>query len=922
MNMKKLLPLVLLFIVKGLLSQNGFTTYSATIPTGGINPGGENALLIDNAGNKWIGYSNGTASSAAILAYYNNLSAVWTFYNKTNTPALPNGSVKVFCTDNANNIWIGTTGGLVKFDGTSFTLYTTTNGLPTNIINSLESINNMLYIGTPLGLSRYDGTTFTNYNPGNTLFPFNNISAIKIENANTIWAGSANNLVKFYINSTFTSTSYTTSTMTSTASTIGSIYIDGLGNKWLGTAVAPVKFDNTNFNYFTSMYPNFTGINSFNPSDICKGPNNGVLYVASYSGPSFTYPGCLVELMPGGVSNLYYPPSSMAIGKYIENDGTGKIFISTNGNATVGTSSPKMYSFNKNLYNPFGQGPGGGVNSNNYKYLDINRVTAGIMNRGDMWWDIGGNGGPSYEVPNGNPPGYGVHSGFAAALWIGGLDASGNLHTSAQTYRQTGSDFWPGPLDTISGTTDTAHVIQYDKIWKVSYLDINTFITQFNLGNVPTSYTPTPDILNWPAKGTGNNTRNMAPFVDVNANGIYDPLVGGDYPKIKGDETLYYIFSDNSVNHSETNGLPFGVEVHAMAYAYGCAASLAGRNELAYTTFYDYKIYNRSNNNYNNVYVTFWTDTDLGCYTDDYIGSDPNLNLGFIYNSTPVDKLSCSGANAYGPYPPAAGTTVLKGPLAPAGDGVDNNHDGVIDEAGEQCLLNVFDYYNNNIGSFPAQTTNPVSKWNYYNYQMGRWKDSTFFTCGGNAYGGTIPTKFVYPQNNYSGNPCAFPWNEYTAGNLAGDRRYLASSGPFNLAAKQMTEVEYAYVWSVDSSATSNQNLASLTKLQSDVAKVRSFYSTTSPNCLLSINIGIKEEKEFSSQLTLFPNPGIDIINIKAENVIKNVTVVDVSGRIVISNSKINQLTTEFNIQDLSNGIYFVTISGNGWKNTRKLIKN
>src|SRR3954470_843514 len=106
------------------------------------------------------------------------------------------------------------------------------------------------------------------------------------------------------------------------------------------------------------------------------------------------------------------------------------------------------------------------------KSLDINRVKAGIMNGGDMHWDIFGSGGANYEVPVGS----GTHSGFAAALWIGGLDASGQLHTACQTYRQTGNDFWPGPLDTTNATTTSSVVASYNKIWKVSYTDINNFI--------------------------------------------------------------------------------------------------------------------------------------------------------------------------------------------------------------------------------------------------------------------------------------------------------------------------------------------------------------------------------------------------------------------------------------------------------------
>jgi hypothetical protein len=55
-----------------------------------------------------------------------------------------------------------------------------------------------------------------------------------------------------------------------------------------------------------------------------------------------------------------------------------------------------------------------------------------------------------------------------------------------------------------------------------------------------------------------------------------------------------------------------GIEVQGMAYAYGCPAVVNGHNELTYTTFYDYKIINRSNSNYHDVFVSMFSDVDLG----------------------------------------------------------------------------------------------------------------------------------------------------------------------------------------------------------------------------------------------------------------------------------------------------------------------
>src|ERR1051325_1496861 len=74
--------------------------------------------------------------------------------------------------------------------------------------------------------------------------------------------------------------------------------------------------------------------------------------------------------------------------------------------------------------------------------LSVNNVRTTILTGGDMWWDLST---ARYEIPKGG----GAHSVFAGSLWIGGVDAGGQLKVAAMTYRQTGNDYWPGPLDTV-----------------------------------------------------------------------------------------------------------------------------------------------------------------------------------------------------------------------------------------------------------------------------------------------------------------------------------------------------------------------------------------------------------------------------------------------------------------------------------------
>lgn len=93
-----------------------------------------------------------------------------------------------------------------------------------------------------------------------------------------------------------------------------------------------------------------------------------------------------------------------------------------------------------------------------YDELDINNVRAVIQTGGDMWWDLGGV--PKYEIPAGT----GKTSLFAGSLWLGGEDASGQLKMAAQRFRQNGSDFWTGPLNTTTAEVDPTSCNKWDSI--------------------------------------------------------------------------------------------------------------------------------------------------------------------------------------------------------------------------------------------------------------------------------------------------------------------------------------------------------------------------------------------------------------------------------------------------------------------------
>ncbi len=288
------------------------------------------------------------------------------------------------------------------------------------------------------------------------------------------------------------------------------------------------------------------------------------------------------------------------------------------------------------------------------EYIDIGNIRAAHLLHGDMWWDPA-TGTPRCEYPKGS----GKHVGFVANLWMGGYDAGNSLHVAAQTYRQKGNDYWPGPIDTgVLKQVSYATSQTWAKIWKVSQTQIDSFKKQ----TIHTATNTPLSILEWPArnnayaKGAGGAAlivnQPMAPFVDANNDGVYNPL-SGDYPAIKGDQMLWWVINDaGAAVHtvSETNAL--GVDVKVSAYAYH-------RNTvLDNVIFYEYQIQNHAAGEYRQFLVGIAADMDIGDGMDDYPGFDSGRRMGFAYNGKSSDLI-------YGSAPPIAGIAIMELP----GDG-------------------------------------------------------------------------------------------------------------------------------------------------------------------------------------------------------------------------------------------------------------
>jgi hypothetical protein len=543
---------------------------------------------------------------------------------------------------------------------------------------------------------------------------------------------------------------------------------------------------------------------------------------------------------------------------------------------------------------------------NNFGYLDINQVKAGINSNGNLHYAPSGFN-PSYEVPKGS----GKHSDAFTNLWFGGMN-NNQLYLAAQLMPMPGMDFNSGPLSVVNCTANSN--AKFNKVWKLNKADINDFIANFANGNVQNgTYIPAPDLLSWPGNGdlTKNESSIIAPFVDVDYDNIYSPLLSGDYPLIKGDQALYFVYNDATTSPHASGGQTFGLEIHCMAYAYGTCSVVTSNPVLNYTTFYDYTIINRSYNTYSDFRIGLYSEADLGQYVDDYIGCDVKDNYGYIYNSDNDDETG-GGANGYGANPPAAAFALLRSPESMT-DGIDNDGDGAIDEAGEQIGMTNFSYFFTPFPGVPAAMQGPSVASEYYNYMHSLWKDGSPFTCNtANGYGGTHATPYLFPGVSYTNAACTGSWAETAS---PGDRRYIMSTKDASLMPGEVIRMEYAHVTSFPTSGSA------LTKLDQDVNAVKAFYQSGAANSCVATGI---EEQSGANAFALYPNPASSQVTLTFEKALPAdamITISDVLGKALLTTDSGNQESVHIDLSAFASGIYFVKVSAGGKSTVKKIMR-
>ena len=365
-------------------------------------------------------------------------------------------------------------------------------------------------------------------------------------------------------------------------------------------------------------------------------------------------------------------------------------------------------------------------------FLNGNNIKASFLPRGNKFFS--GNNG-EFLVPF--PADKELSTIFASTPWIGGYDDAGNFKGVFETYPSIeNGDYSVGPLSSIGILYDSI-CSHYDRVWTVYGEDIRAhkldFYDNFKIDDTIVS------IFQWPARGNKHfkkhfkfelpfDNQGLAPFHDANGNNIYDPE-NGDYPIVFPqhsheyipDQILWMVFNDLSSNDEN----PLRFEIQLTAFAYHCTDNAWLNN----TIFNRYKVIDRAVTSLDSVFFGLWTDYDLGCHTDDFIGSDTIRNSEFVYNDNNGDGdpgLDCSGGvETYGANPPVQSMTYLSHPMY----------------------------------SF-IEARSPVLSTTFYKNLNGQWNDGSPVYPTGEGYdpGSSLqPTRFLYPgdprdPNSWSAN--------------------------------------------------------------------------------------------------------------------------------------------------------------------------
>lgn len=364
-----------------------------------------------------------------------------------------------------------------------------------------------------------------------------------------------------------------------------------------------------------------------------------------------------------------------------------------------------------------------------YKHIDINTISACITNYGSIFRDPA-TGNSGFEWPKDG----GVFAIFASGLWIG-AKVNNDVRVAVAEYDY---EYRPGTIDPVTHQPNDPNLARY-------------MVYKYQPGDV------------------------ISP----------EAIADGCPTEVWGDQMLWSVYNEaDSAAHIKFGTSPLGVEIQQTVFGWSMAGPADNLVMLRWL------IINRGIETLDSAYISIWSDPDLGDYSDDFVGCDTTLSLGFCYNSTDYDA-------EYGAAPPAVGYDFFQGPIvASPGDTAVFMGKKIINF--KNLPMTSFAYYNNSTQINGNPQTGPEA----YNYMQAKWRDGSHMTYGGDGTNPANPlTNFMFTGDPESGTG----WLDTNPE----DRRFIMNTGPFTMAPGDSQEIITGVMI-----ARGANNLASVTLLK------------------------------------------------------------------------------------------------------------
>ena len=180
----------------------------------------------------------------------------YNFINYSIKEGLAQSQALTICQDKKGYLWVGTAGGVSRFDGTKFTNYSTDDGLLSNRIEAIfEDTKGNIWLGGLRGLTRWDGSNFDNYLFEGE-FARSAIIAVAEDSTGNIWVGTNSSGAAKFNGSDF---EYFNESNGLNSNIVRTIYTDPQGTLWFGTRWGISAYKDNRI--YPSILPQFDNIN-------------------------------------------------------------------------------------------------------------------------------------------------------------------------------------------------------------------------------------------------------------------------------------------------------------------------------------------------------------------------------------------------------------------------------------------------------------------------------------------------------------------------------------------------------------------------------------------------------------------------------------------------------------------------------------